>query len=187
MSCPDWPSLVRRRDHAPGAWNAALEHLDGCSRCRDAALDAEPTLLFRRLPAPEPRRDEIATMKEAVAALCRNSRPSRPLAAAAWLRAAALAAVLITGAMLQGAVATAPGPAAPEAAGVLAARGMAASEIGLAAWSSESRSAATPPDATLSLEQMPLVEYVDPAYGSVVEVVGGEMSLVLVLPPIGDV
>ncbi len=172
MSCLDWQSLVRRRDRAPEAWDAALEHFDGCPHCRDAALAAEPTLLFRRLPAPAPRGDEIATMKEAVAALCRNSQPgSRPLRGAlpsTWMRAAAVAAVLATGAMLQGAVGTVPGTTTPEAAGVLAARG-----------------AAT--DAGLQLEQMPLVEYVDPAYGSVVEVVDDQISVVLVLPPVNDV
>ncbi len=169
MTCPDWPSLVRRRDRAPEAWDAGLEHLDDCPQCRDAALDAEPTLLFRRLPAPAPRRDEIATMKEAVAALCRNSRPRHSLGAqpSAWLRAAAVAAVLITGALLQGAVTTVPGAnpgwIAPETAGLLAAREAADD----------------------ALARMPLVEYVDPAYGSVVEVVDDQVSLVLVLPPDG--
>ena len=76
-----------------------------------------------------------------------------------------MAAVLATGAMLQGAVGTVPGTATPEAAGALAARGSAA-------------------DVALQLEQMPLVEYVDPAYGSVVEVVDDQVSGVLVLPPV---
>ena len=34
---------------------------------------------------------------------------------------------------------------------------------------------------------MPLVEYVDPAYGSVVEVIDDQVSVVLVLPPVNDV
>ena len=136
MSCPDWPSLVRRRDRVPEVWDAALEHFDGCSRCRDAALAAEPTLLFRRLPAPAPRGDEIATMKEAVAALRRNSQPRR----APWGAGGKSAVDLVAGRSGGGGARhrrDAPGrggdgsgTATPEAAGFLAARGSAAA-VGL--------------------------------------------------------
>ena len=72
MSCPDWRLLSERRDRQPDVWDAALHHLDGCTRCRDAALAVEPTLLFRRLPAPVVPASEVAAMKQAVAALRRN-------------------------------------------------------------------------------------------------------------------
>jgi hypothetical protein len=54
MSCPDWRSLTLRRELAggdePDGWREATQHLDGCANCRQAALAADPTLLFRRLP-----------------------------------------------------------------------------------------------------------------------------------------
>ena len=168
--CPDWRTLVDRRDREPRAWDAALEHLDGCPRCRDEALVHEPTLLFRRLPGPELRRGEIAAMKEAVAALRRNDRrpPRSGWMRSGWMRAAAAAAILIAAGLLEGTVR----PDRPGAS--LAAAGAPAPGASLAALSSERLP---------QLEQMPLVEYADPIYGSVVEVVDDEISLVLVLPP----
>src|SRR5262249_36619722 len=59
--CPDWRGLAAPRFDSPGAatgepagWAEALAHLDGCPACRRAALEADPTLLFRRLPALPP-------------------------------------------------------------------------------------------------------------------------------------
>jgi hypothetical protein len=187
MSCPDWRTLGARRDREPEIWDAALRHLDGCSHCVDAALAAEPTLLFHRLPAPRLRRGEIAEMQQAVAALRRNSRRRTP---PAWLRAAAVAAVLITAALLDGAVRR---DAETREPGALAARGAAADvarfiEPGLLREGMPEPGLAAAPEPweagpqTLALERMPLVEYSDPSYGSVVEVVDDEVSLVLVLP-----
>ena len=172
--CPDWRTLVDRRDRQPRAWDAALGHLDGCSRCRDEALEHEPTLLFRRLPGPELRRGEIAAMKEAVAALRRNDRrpPRSGWMRSGWMRAAAAAAILIAAGLLEGTVR----PDRPGAS--LAAAGAPAPGASLAALSSERLP---------QLEQMPLVEYADPIYGSVVEVVDDQVSVVLVLPPVNDV
>lgn len=52
-SCPDWRALTAHRDDPrapePEGWDDALAHFDGCSRCRPAALAADPSLLFRRL------------------------------------------------------------------------------------------------------------------------------------------
>jgi len=72
MSCPDWRRLDPAARDASGAphgaadaadaidalhavhWREALSHLDsGCPRCWREALAVDPTLIFRRLPAPE--------------------------------------------------------------------------------------------------------------------------------------
>lgn len=110
MTCPDWPTLRTRRDSDPAAeaeWEHALVHLDGCKDCRDAALQAEPTLLFRRLPGLEAGPGEIAGMKQAVSALRRNHELERPAAESRrrwrYLRlVAANAAVLVGAALLAG-------------------------------------------------------------------------------------
>ena len=42
--CPNWPQLVAARDAAtedPPAWREALQHFDGCSACREEALEAD--------------------------------------------------------------------------------------------------------------------------------------------------
>lgn len=179
MTCPDWRSLERRRDQRPEAWERALAHFDACPRCHDQALAVEPTLLFRRLPAPEVGGDEIAAMRQAVTALRRSEQASLR-AATGWaggLRAAALAAILITAALLQGALPVDrdwPGRDRPGLPMGLTVAENAAP--GLAAF------AGTAP-ASLALDRMPLVEDLDPAYGSVVQVVDDDLSLVLVLAP----
>jgi hypothetical protein len=75
-SCPDWNGLVAlrgREGREPAGWPEALAHLDACPRCRPEALDADPLLLFRRLPAPEmtPGEEsaEVDSMLQAVAAM----------------------------------------------------------------------------------------------------------------------
>jgi hypothetical protein len=91
MTCPDWRRLdpaVRDASGAPGApsravdavrWQEALSHLDsGCPRCWQEALAVDPTLIFRRLPAPElaPAREaeEVEAARVAVAAMRTASR-----------------------------------------------------------------------------------------------------------------
>lgn len=72
MSCPDWNELIRQRDDGADGerrWLEALEHLDDCGSCHEAALAVEPTLMFRRLPAPE---IDVTEMQQAVAALRRD-------------------------------------------------------------------------------------------------------------------
>lgn len=175
MSCPDWRSLTRRRDDEPEAWGQALVHLDGCTRCRPEALAAEPTLVFRRLPAATVDRAEIAGMKQAVAALRRNSRPSRGQALRGlaarrhvWLQAAAVATLVVAAALITGAADRGPMP------------------TGVATPTVTYGPAATPASFA-AVEQMPLVEAVDPAFGEVIEVADEDVSLVLVLPPTKDV
>jgi hypothetical protein len=105
-ACPDWQALAAHRAGSrldPPGWEEAVRHLDGCPRCRPQALAADPTLVFRRLPAPVVGADEIAAMQLRVAALRGASglggpvasRASRPL----WRRvavAAALVAAVLT-------------------------------------------------------------------------------------------
>ena len=83
MSCPDWRRLdpAARGEASPQAarWEEALRHLDaGCPLCRRAALAADPTLVFRLLPAPEltpaEEGEEVAAARQAVAAMRAASR-----------------------------------------------------------------------------------------------------------------
>lgn len=82
---PDWERLVARRDAAgrdPSGWHEAVAHMDGCEACRRAALAADPTLVFRRLPAPAVDAADADAMRRAVASLRRANRVS-PVDAAA--------------------------------------------------------------------------------------------------------
>lgn len=123
MSCPDWRRLVAEREAGAGdagpAWAAARQHLGSCPRCREAALAADPTLIFLRLPAPTVPAAEVVAMQQGVAALIRASRvrvsgvrapavpggrlfdprPARRLRGDAmrWARPAAAAALLAIG------------------------------------------------------------------------------------------
>ncbi|HSL81517.1 MAG TPA: hypothetical protein VLF66_02000 [Thermoanaerobaculia bacterium] len=83
MTCPDWTLLAAHRlADAPeaaaptdaGAWGEALGHLDGCPECRRSAVAADPTLVFRSLPAWEPDAAEVDAMRAGVAALRRVHR-----------------------------------------------------------------------------------------------------------------
>lgn len=94
MTCPDWRRLDPAARDASGAphaairavdaitavgWQEALSHLDsGCPRCWQEALAVDPTLIFRRLPAPElaPAREaeEVEAARAAVAAMRTASR-----------------------------------------------------------------------------------------------------------------
>lgn len=116
MSCPEWSLLTAHRfasaraaaAEEPRGWREALEHLDGCAGCRRRAVAADPTLAFRRLPAPSVGPAEVDEIRAGVAALRRTRRleagtvraggtpgaderdRSRP-----WSRAAVAAALLI--------------------------------------------------------------------------------------------
>jgi len=97
MSCPDWRRLDPAARDASGAphaaggvadaidavhavhWQQALSHLDtGCPRCWREALAVDPTLIFRRLPAPEltaaQEAEEVEAARLAVAAMRTASR-----------------------------------------------------------------------------------------------------------------
>jgi hypothetical protein len=89
VTCPNWTALTahRRERGGPGAaepetWPAALAHFDGgCPLCRKAALKADPTLVFRRLPSvpaakmtETEERAEVEAVRQAVAAMRTASR-----------------------------------------------------------------------------------------------------------------
>ncbi|HSF40550.1 MAG TPA: hypothetical protein VLT87_12205 [Thermoanaerobaculia bacterium] len=82
MSCPNWSALSAhrndRRATEPEGWAEALAHFDSCSVCRRQALAADPTLVFRRMPVVEPtpaqELDEVAAVRQAVAAMRTASR-----------------------------------------------------------------------------------------------------------------
>ena len=106
-SCPDWNGLVALRDREgadPAGWTEALDHLGACLRCRPEALEADPLLVFRRLPAPEmtPAEEsaEVDSMRQAVAAM-RTARRLDTRRGAGWRRWAA-AAVLALASLAMG-------------------------------------------------------------------------------------
>jgi hypothetical protein len=83
MTCSDWTLLAAHRladspaaaePEDAGAWADALDHLDRCSECRGRAVAADPTLVFRSLPAWEPDAAEVDAMRAGVAALRRAHR-----------------------------------------------------------------------------------------------------------------
>lgn len=100
--CPDWKDLTvrRERDGAdPEGWAEALEHFDACRECRDAALKADPLLVFRRLPAPgltdAQERSEVESMRQAVAAMRTAKRLESRRSFASWRRWAAAAVLAV--------------------------------------------------------------------------------------------
>jgi hypothetical protein len=83
MTCSDWTLLAAHRladspavaePEDAGAWAEALDHLDWCPECRRRAVAADPTLVFRSLPAWEPDAAEVDAMRAGVAALRRAHR-----------------------------------------------------------------------------------------------------------------
>ena len=96
-TCPEWSRLAALRtlqDTEPEGWALALEHFDGCSRCRPEALKADPLLVFRRLPVAEAVRQAVVAMRTA-------SRLKSRRRFAGWHRWAA-AAVLVLASLAVG-------------------------------------------------------------------------------------
>lgn len=105
MTCPDWSSLAAHRlsgDPEPEGWGEALAHFDGCQLCRKAALKADPTLVFRRLPpvssaamTAAQEQAEVESVRQAVAAMRAASRldslETRRSTSSGWKRWAAAA------------------------------------------------------------------------------------------------
>lgn len=174
MSCPDWQDLCRRHevtlDDTP-EWRSALEHLDDCTTCQADAPTFDPTLLFRRLPTFEVGGDDIASMKQAVASMRRGQtieQRQRPRMRS-WRNAAAFAAVLMGSLMLRGAgsmPSSAPNDDASDTRSAIAAPVTAEPNV----------------MSDIDLRQIPLVETNDPNYGSIIQVVDDDISLVLVVP-----
>ena len=94
--CPDWRALAIHRHERhdateePAGWPEALEHLDGCPACRRSAVEADPTLLFRRLPAlsadmsADAEALEVDSMRQAVAAMRTARRLTPPRERDVW-------------------------------------------------------------------------------------------------------
>lgn len=116
-ACPDWKALaahrLERQGVEPEGWSEALEHFDSCRICRRQALAADPTLIFRRLPAAtaataanETSPAEADAMRQAVAAMRtakrvesieRGARAGRAgRAGRGWSRWVAAAALVVT-------------------------------------------------------------------------------------------
>jgi len=105
-TCPDWTALVALRERAgaaglpePAGWAAALDHLDGCPRCRRQAVAADPLLVFRRLPGAElpaaEERAEAEAMVQAVAAMRTAQRLELHRRFAGWRRWSAAAVLAL--------------------------------------------------------------------------------------------
>lgn len=175
-SCPDWSNLALQQDEEPDAWAAALNHLDTCDACFDDAVASDPTVLFRCLPAPKMSAEDVASIQDAV----HNMRRTEPLARReeparrrriGW-RHLATAAAIMGAAVLSGGGWT---------DGLRSVDGSGATQVAEAS-AVESEGESTLSDELPEVLDVPLVEDLDPSYGSVVQVMDAEMSLVLVLP-----
>ena len=167
MTCPDWRRLAAARDASPDdpqGWEEALVHLESCAPCRRAAVEADPTLIFRRLPALAVGADEVEAMRLRVSAL----RGARAVAGPAgrllprrlaWQPVAAAAALVVT--MLAGdhAPGGAPGAGSARAAAFRA----------------------MPPELGAELAAQPLLEELDQPYDHVVQWNAEDVSVVLVV------
>ena len=170
MNCPDWRRLAAARDAAPGepdGWLEALAHLEECPSCRRAAVEADPTLAFRRLSPLTLAGDEVEAMRRRVAALRGASAvagpaPHRRLPRRVWQPVAAAAALAV--ALLAGG--HAPGGVSAPAPGVTARRAPAA---------------AFPPELGAELAAQPLLEELDQPYDHVVQWNAEDVSVVLVV------
>jgi len=106
MSSIDWQRLVREHDRAPErddqAWLEALAILDEDPEERERAEQADPLMIFRRMPAPRVTGSDVESMKAAV----RNLRQaSETLAENASPRRSVLASALFSGPVFYGPVA----------------------------------------------------------------------------------
>ena len=176
MSRHDWQKLTTEHEDSPEKdsldWLAALQDLDDPDEW-ERALEADPLLMFQRLPEEEPDTTEIESMKAAVASMRRThdlESMSRP-EVSAWQRSRvwALAALLVLSVSLAtlGGIGLYSAPEAPL---------IASAEIGTAR-----------PDASLfdsvptEVAQMPLLEDVDPEVGPFMQIEDDGLSLVVVM------
>ncbi len=196
--CPDWRGLAAHRNERaaeePAGWREALEHLDGCPACRQSAVEADPTLLFRRLPVLASEMSlgeeaaEVESMRQAVAVMrtARRLEPSPERAAwKRWVAAAALAAAALSlgaGHGLHPASATPTAPA-PPAMAALAGTGIAGSILPGAP--TPSPSAVTP---RFVSEPVPMVEELNRPAARVYQMDGGKnLSVVMIVDERFDV
>jgi hypothetical protein len=172
-ACPDWRRLAAARDTSPAepaGWEEALAHLDGCAACRRSAVEADPTLAFRRLSPVAVGGEEVEAMRLRVAALRGASGVARPATRrllprrlAGWQPVAAAAALAM--AVLAGDHA----PGGPRAAVVPIPALRAAERTVL------------PPSLGAQLSAQPLLEELDQPYEHVVQWNADDLSVVLVV------
>lgn len=175
MSCPDWNALAAHRHRKDGVepegWQAALEHFDSCRLCRRQALAADPTLVFRRLPAadlapaaPAQEDVDVAAMCQAVAALRGASRveAAAERRAGSWKRWAAAAVLAAAALSMPGDTRRAPEQAAIFSAGARTGTALAANAQGGEA-------------------EVPLIEGVSEPGARVYHMNGEGMSVVMVI------
>ncbi len=167
MSCPDWRRLDPAARDASGAphaaagathaidalhaihWREALSHLDsGCPHCWREALAVDPTLIFRRLPAPElapaQEAEEVEAARLAVAAMRRLPAPPY-VPAARWALAAGLTAMALVYGSGHGWRPTTAATAPAAAAGAELASGRSPAGSAGSAGSDSSESSGSPP------------------------------------------
>ena len=118
MRCADLPEILDAylADALDEPRRAAVRsHLRSCERCREAALDADPTLLFVAAPPADPDAARVEDLTRAVVAQIRQQRLQRRLGhRRPWLAAAAAVVLSLIG--IAGWRLLAPGSASEPAA-----------------------------------------------------------------------
>lgn len=208
----DWHALVARREQDPSddfpAWTEALEAFDRDPGERERALDADPLMLFRAAREGDDARSghgadrgEIESMKAAVAQLRRaravesSGEPSSTPAwssstpwqdregsdprlggLARWLSAAALGAISLSALLLTGT------DVGPESGAGLATLGDTSAVIAPLAARGTTLLPGFDPAAAESVEQLPLIEDLDPSMNLVMQLEVDGVSVVFLTP-----
>lgn len=105
MSCSRFESVVGPGgrvfdDLSPDERSRFVDHLRGCSRCREAALAADSSMLFESLPRVELLADELNSIRSSVRTLRRAREVERSVSMVRWTRRAAAVAALFVVALL---------------------------------------------------------------------------------------
>ena len=183
MSEFDWRRLTEEHERAPERdsrdWLAALAAMDADPEERELALDADPLLLFRRLPEEKTGPVDIEAMKSAVASLrmakdsmSRADEMQRSPVRREWASRGSLAALLALALTIAGMVGIDRPPT---------------SETDLPTWT-QARLEEPAALAAIPAEvaELPLVEEVDPEIGPWMQIEDEGLSLVVVMSPGGD-
>ncbi|MEM1181124.1 MAG: hypothetical protein AAGM22_22470 [Acidobacteriota bacterium] len=202
MSSIDWQRLVDEHDRAPerddDAWIEALMAMDEDPQERERAEDADPLLMFRRLPEPRVTTSDIESMKAAVSTMREVSEtlaetapaPSRRRRLERYvLPLAAVLVLAVTAALLAGyGMSESSQIAAPQVVATLADAAPAAGAPGSADFSLDTVSLdGAVVAASLTASELPLVEDADPGSDLLMQIENDDMSLVVVLAPGQDV
>jgi hypothetical protein len=195
-SCPDWRHLAAYRQEGsattePAGWPEALEHLDHCPACRQSAVHADPTLLFRRLPGLAAEMSageeaaEVESMRQAVATLRTARRLGPPAERAVWKHWVAAAALAAAALSLGAGHGLHNGPAGPAILG----NALALAVPALPAGPQVSAVAPMPPGAPRFVsEPVPMVEELNRPAARVYQMDGGKnLSVVMIVDERFDV